>query len=146
MLPPPTIYWQNSQIQLPLFTCLSDPFCSACRCQDWKRTCCRGTHQPHSQVYPLHVCTNCGSGGWWVLPATFNLTLVYMLDAPQLNMKGLHVGRNLSLYWRGSRAGGFQCLLCRNRGFRFHGFLRGQMGNGGGGGAASFLGRRWRCG
>ena len=56
-----------------------------------------GAHQPHSQVYPLHVCTNGSMGGWWALPATFNLTLVYMLDAPQLNTKGLHVSSNISL-------------------------------------------------
>ena len=68
------------------------------------------------------------------------------LTPPKLNTKGLHVVRNLSFYWRGCRGGGFQCLLCRNRGFRFHGFLRGQMGNVGGGGVATFLRRRWRCG
>ena len=146
--PPPTIYWQNPHVLLPhlqvYVTLLVMPECVRVE----EGFAAEGAHQPHSQVYPTHVSANGSIRGWWALPATLNLTSVHSFDAPQLNMKGLHVSRDLSLSktegvsWRGR----FQCLLCRNRGFRFLGLLRGQMGNGGGRGMASLLRRRWGCG
>ena len=55
------------------------------------------TQQPHSQVYLAHMSVNGSMRGWCALPAILNLTFVCSLDAPQLNMKWLHVSRNLSL-------------------------------------------------
>ena len=75
-------------MQLPLFTYLSDPSCGTWRCQGWRRTCCRGDTPTPPQVYLLHVCTNGGIGGWWALPATLNLSLVYTLDAPYWMQRG----------------------------------------------------------
>ena len=57
----------------------------------------QGTHQPHSKVYLVNIGANGRSRGWWPVPATLNLTSINSLDAPQLNMKGLHFCRNLSL-------------------------------------------------
>ena len=144
MLSPPTIYWQNSQIQLPLFTYLSDPFLTPEGVRIEKGLVAEGAQSPLPGV-PF-ACVH----KWWhrrlMGPScNFQPDIGIHTWCPPTEYKGV-ASRQESFYWRGSRGSGVQCLFCRNRGLRFHGFLRGQMGNGGGGDAASFLGRRWRCG
>ena len=62
------------------------PICGAWRCQDWKRTCCRGgTPTPLPGVPCAHV------HKWWhrrLIGSPCNLTLVYMLDAPNWIWRG----------------------------------------------------------
>ena len=63
-----------------------------------------GTHQPHSHLAHMH--TDGGTCGWWTLFTAFNLAPIHLLDATQLNAKGLHVGRDHLLWslkdsWRG---------------------------------------------
>ena len=80
----------------------------------------------------LHTCVQMVAqevDGPSLQPSTWHLYI--LLTPPQLNMKELHVGRDLSLYnWRGSWRGRFQCLLSRTRGFRFLGLLKGQVTDG----------------
>ena len=106
-----------------------------------------GAHQPHSQVHLVHMHTDGGMWGWWTLSAALNLASIYPLDAPQLNVKGLNIGRDHLLWsWEHSWRGRLHCLACRIRDFRPCGLLRGQMGHGGGQGMANFLVGRWGWG
>ena len=101
-------------------------------------------HQPHSHVNLAHMHTNGGSWGWWTLFAALNLAPIHLLDAIQLNAKGLHVGRDHLLWsWKGSWRGRLHCLVFRIGDFRSCGLLMGQMGDGGGWGMANFLVWRW---
>ena len=57
-----------------------------------KRLAAGGTHQPHPQVHFVYMCANHGTRGLWTLFAALNLASIHLLDTPQLDMKGLHVG------------------------------------------------------
>ena len=70
--------------------------------------------------------------GWWALFAAFNLALVHLLGAPQLNSEGLHVSWYVSLWsWSGSWRGRHSGPVYRIGSFRSCGPLRGQLGEGG---------------
>ena len=103
-----------------------------------------GTHQPHSQVHLAHMCTDGGSWGWWTLFEALNLAPIHLLSVPQLNVKGLHVGRVCLLWsWKDSWKGRLHCLVCRIGNFRSCGLLKGQMGDSGRWDMMSFLVGRW---
>ena len=102
------------------------------------------------QVHFAHMCAYGGMWGWLSILATFNPASIHLFDAPQLNTKGLHIGRESFLWsWWGSWKGCFWCLLCHLY-CRLGGckcdtcrLLRGQMGDSGEWGVVGFLGRRW---
>ena len=59
------------------------------------------------QMVSAHMCTDGSTWGWWSLTASLNPAFVYPFDAPQLQVKGCHVGRDGHLQslrhsWRGS--------------------------------------------
>ena len=87
-----------------------------------------------------------GMWGWWPLCATFNLALIHPFDVPQLDAKGLHVGRDSLLWslcwcWRGDfwHLLFFVCYRTRDFGCYPLKLLMGQMGNSCGWGRMMFL-------
>ena len=115
-VPPPSIF-DNSQLNTPTDYTLTWPFLWVPECiQIEKRLAVGGTHQPPKCT--LHTCANCGMWGQWTLLAALNPASIYSLDAPQLDMKGLHVGGDCLLRsWKNSWRGSFHCLFCRLRDF-----------------------------
>ena len=87
MLPPPTIK-DNTLKCYSLIYKFMWLFLWCLKCQGWRRICCRGTHQTHSQVYLVYMSANGSTRGWWALPATLNLTSVYSLDSPNWIWRG----------------------------------------------------------